>query len=582
MYRAIIPVLVLSIACGGKSSKADPDAAQPPDAEIDAPVAPVFRNVVNLPDEILAQQALGILTSNCSSCHGMTRQNLRYWRGLSDVTMQSCLTDLTVATEDSARSMIECMRSMPQLPSSDFSTKKLGVYAVATKLPWFEYTFWRAYGSEGATKLAELQARAGMPKDGTPLSQEQFDIVAEWYTRGLPMLDQSLPTDPPPNTCTPSISADVAPHVTAMKTQGWRAVNKMNLMAMHGCATQNPLECFATTGAMPGHPDLKLLVEVEYHSSYWSRSSPDGRFIGHGVANIPGSYILDLQRDAARIAVNAQYDPNWFPDSSGFVFQGGPGNVCGESVLTSNPSSVTMTEAACSSITSIGLYEHVGRALGAGDYFAVDSGFVSDDGGHTATLRDPYASFSTNAHLSFIPMIFDGTKYVSKPQVTIGTPFEGDTVISPSAKLVITRVAGQNDKQLGYVLRRVDATPSGTTYTVAAPEIARYCVSGGKPGFSYDERWIVFHHYVTSADAVELGFTGPSDPSFAPYLTQGAANVYLMDLQTGVPTRITNMAPGQYALFPHFRSDGWIYATIRDRNTDHEYMVASDAALKAE
>ena len=37
-----------------------------------------------------------------------------------------------------------------------------------------------------------------------------------------------------------------------------------------------------------------------------------------------------------------------------------------------------------------------------------------------------------------------------------------------------------------------------------------------------------------------------------------------------------------YALFPHFRSDGWIYADIRDTNTSHEYMVASDAALLAE
>jgi hypothetical protein len=30
---------------------------------------------------------------------------------------------------------------------------------------------------------------------------------------------------------------------------------------------------------------------------------------------------------------------------------------------------------------------------------------------------------------------------------------------------------------------------------------------------------------------------------------------------------------------PHFRSDGWIYADIRDTNAHHEYMVASDAAL---
>jgi hypothetical protein len=240
-----------------------------------------------------------------------------------------------------------------------------------------------------------------------------------------------------------------------------------------------------------------------------------------------------------------------------------------------------MTEAACTSITSIGLYEHVGAAVG-GDYFAIDSAFVSDDGGHEATLRDPYASFGSTGYLSFIPMIWTGSKYTAKPQVTIKTPFEGDTVMAPSAKLVITRVAGPDDKQLGFVLRKVNATPSGTSYTVTAPEIARYCYAGGKPGFSYDERWIVFHHYVTAADAVSLGFAGPSDPAFQPYLTQGAANIYLMDLRVGTPVRITNMAPGQYALFPHFRSDGWIYAAIRDTNTSHEYMVASDAALLAE
>jgi hypothetical protein len=42
------------------------------------------------------------------------------------------------------------------------------------------------------------------------------------------------------------------------------------------------------------------------------------------------------------------------------------------------------------------------------------------------------------------------------------------------------------------------------------------------------------------------------------------------------------MRPGQYALFPHFRSDGWIYAAVRDPAAGHEYMVASDAALIAE
>jgi hypothetical protein len=254
------------------------------------------------------------------------------------------------------------------------------------------------------------------------------------------------------------------------------------------------------------------------------------------------------------------------------------------SLLTSNPTSIAMTEAGCSRITSIGLYEHLGQGLGGGDYFAIDGQFESDDGGKEPTLGQPAASFTMSAFTDFTPMIFDGTKYVSKSRVRLLNPFEGDTVLSPSAKLEITRVAGPNEKQLGYVLRKVIATPAGSGYTITAPEIARYCLDGGKPGFSYDERWVAFHKYVTDTDASaqELGFANKSAAGFAAFRTAGTANLYLMDLRTGVPVRITNMAPGQYALFPHFRSDGWIYAQVRDANTGHEYTIASDAALRVE
>jgi hypothetical protein len=149
--------------------------------------------------------------------------------------------------------------------------------------------------------------------------------------------------------------------------------------------------------------------------------------------------------------------------------------------------------------------------------------------------------------------------------------------------MIISRVANDQERQLGFVLRRVDATPSGSSYEIATPEVARYCMNGGKPSFSYDERYIVYHHYVTAADAVDLGFSGPNDPAFQDYLTQGAANVYLMELTTGLVKRVTNMHPGQYALFPHFRSDGWIYIQVRDRAAgSKEYVLASDAALIAE
>jgi hypothetical protein len=572
MHRYLV---VIAIAACGNSGGND----TPPDAAPDAAVAPVFRNPVSLPDDQLALQSLQILGANvegasqeCGGCHGLTRQRIRYWRALSDTTMAGCLTDLAITDQASAQKMISCARTMPDTATSDFTTKKLGIYSTATKLPWFQFAFWRAYGDTAEQELAAFQQQVSMPKGDSipPLTQEQFDIVAEWFARGVPMLDETLPLDPPPSTCTPGISAEVSAHVAAMATQGWRAVNRENMMAMYGCGdATDPEDClageplasaqtFAETWDV-GQAKIRLLHDVTYETSYWTRSSPDGRFIAHGVANVSGSYIYDLQRDA-NVSIATQYDPAFFPDNSGFVFQGGTRNVCGISVLTSNPASIAMTEAACSKISTIGLYEHVGQGLGGGDYFGIDSQFVSDDGGKDMTTGDPEADFTTTGYTDFTPMIFDGTKYVTKGRIHVAQPFEGDSSLSPSARLEVTRVSGPNDKQLGFVLHKVVATPAGPSYTITTPEIARYCISGGKPGFSYDERWIAFHHYETN----------------------GSANLYLMDLRDGNPIRISNMSPGQYALYPHFRSDGWIYAQVRDLNSGHEYTIATDAALLAE
>ena len=55
----------------------------------------------------------------------------------------------------------------------------------------------------------------------------------------------------------------------------------------------------------------------------------------------------------------------------------------------------------------------------------------------------------------------------------------------------------------------------------------------------------------------------------------------MVDLLTGATTRVTNMQPGQHALFPHFRSDGWIYFVVRTLDGE-EYYAASDAALVSE
>src|ERR1700710_1464263 len=97
-------------ACGGGNkggpSDASVDAPSFLDAPIDAPMLPAFRNPVSLPDDQLAMQALGILgampgttTASCNTCHGMTKQHLRYWRALADTSMTRCLTDLQVQTQ---------------------------------------------------------------------------------------------------------------------------------------------------------------------------------------------------------------------------------------------------------------------------------------------------------------------------------------------------------------------------------------------------------------------------------------------------------------------------------------------------
>ena len=180
--------------------------------------------------------------------------------------------------------------------------------------------------------------------------------------------------------------------------------------------------------------------------------------------------------------------------------------------------------------------------------------------------------------MKFTPMMFDGTHYIGKPRVSTNSPYEGDSVLSPSTKLVDQPVR-QRDGQLGYVLRkrRRDADAARRTRLDAGDRALLH--QGAKPAFSFDENYFVIHHYVGPNDCAELGFSSANDPAFQPMLDEGHGEHLHRQLATGAGPAITNMKPGQYALFPHFRSDGWIYFLVRDKNTNKEYAVASDAAL---
>jgi hypothetical protein len=368
---------------------------------------------------------------------------------------------------------------------------------------------------------------------------------------------------------------------------------------------------------VPGTQIRILYDNSATRSNYWSRCSADGRFIGSGLnepRNGDGGQIIDLQRNAL-IDGDFAYDATFFPDNSGFLMQrevnddGPPGAptdgsvapgaqalVCEQSVITSDPAAVTGQESKCTLIdNTFGLYQQTSKSIDGSDYWVVHGSYEGDSGGFTEVLEEPYAAFGPHSTTTLTPLVNQGNgAFEAGTSVHIETPHMGDPMLSPSGGLVVMRVKGPDystmidgspvttSTQSGYAIYAVDKSTSGGS-SAALHDLGRICLQGGKATFSYDERWLVLHHYVLDSDseAQELGFASASDPGFAPYKTQGSSNLMLVDLRTGTSTRITTMQPGQYALFPYFRSDGWIYFVVR--TTDgNEYYAASDAALVAE
>jgi hypothetical protein len=502
--------------------------------------------------------------------------------------------------DDAARSpadVVACLRLDQDRADSPFVPYRAGIYSAAAHLGWFERIFRAAYPGTPENpdpwiaEYTRFQQRVAMPKGNHPrFTQGELDIVAEWFARGLPQLDRVVPPDPAPTTCTPTVTPTLTSHVDRMRLEGWSAVNRERGLAMHGCTTADPRQCLTTYPTARSQPfgvgweylpggTLRILSTLGFRSRYWMRSSADGRFIGNGSTSGAGAVTTDLllKKD---IPTHAAYDPGYFPDNSGFVFQGTPigTGFCTTNLMTSAPAEITFGEEQCSSDAQVGLYQHLGSGLGS-DHFAIAGQFTSDDGGHRATLSDPSTDFGRTTEVTLTPMTFDGRRYVALPGVDVRTPFEGDSILSPSTELMVSRLAGPGDRQLGFVIRKVIATRTDDGYAITAPEIGRICRKGGKPAVSFDERWMAYYHYVEANDWAELGFPSATDPRFLEYRSRGAANIFMVDLLTGATTRVTHMSPGQHALFPHFRSDGWLYFLVRDAVRRTEYTVASDAAM---
>jgi len=502
-------------------------------------------------------------TRRCAECHAVSRVGMRNWETFTSHAWDICDVgrdpDTMTATE--ARAAIECLRTDPANPDSAYAAEHMGVLTTGAQYGHFRKLFRQAFGDDDwVVAYAKFKARVSMPKGNHPkFSQYEYAVVEKWFRDGLPNLDDVLDEEPPPQVCTADVDPLFADHINAMAFEGWAAVNEQNGVRNFGCPDGgDTLECFANGytdrtavwGTEVGN--LKEMTKLGFTTSFWTRTSADGRFVGNG-GGPSGATVSDLQT-GKDIAIEASFDPGFFPDNSGFMFQGGGSGagICNQNLLLTEDS-IDFSENGCIRQSGINLYQHVARGLDGGDYFVINSQFTSDSG---SSNSDPSAGFVANSTMKFTPMIFDGTSYRAQEQVIVPSPFEGDSVLSPSGRLVISRLAGPGGRSLGYVIRRVGVSASGDSYLInTADELATVCMEGAKANISYDERFFVIHHYEDSG-----------------------SNIYIVDMLTMEQHKVTSMPTGAKALFPHFVSSGWFYFLVRDGG--EEYVVASDAALQ--
>lgn len=500
----------------------------------------------------------------CAECHSVSRGGLRRWLDYTEHAWDTCglSGDISEMRMAEAREAINCLRTDPEDEDSVFAAANLGILSTGVQYGPFRTLFQNGYrGDAWLRAYIQFKSRVGMPKGSHPkLSQREFAVVQKWFQEDLVAIDEVIQEAPAPTTCEPERDeAALAAHIDEMQFEGWGALNAENGIRMYGCSGDGgALSCF---GDKPDRSadwagegsTVRELTKLSFRTSFWTRSSADGRYVGNGGGTL-GATITDLLT-GTDIPVDASYDPGFFPDNSGFIFQGAVGGagICPQSVL-SEYEEIRFSEPECINARGINLYQHVARGTGGGDYFVINSQFTSDAGGGSS---DPAAHFSASSTMKFTPMVFNGQTYEQMPSVIVDSPYEGDSVLSPSAQLVVSRLAGADGDSLGYVLRRVRATRFGDSYVFDIGEkLATICMPGSKANISYDERFLVTHHY-------------EGDRS----------NLYLVDLATGTQHQITDMPAGAKALFPHFRSDGWIYFLAEDTE-GNEYVAASDAALR--
>ncbi|MES2745140.1 MAG: hypothetical protein V4655_06925 [Bdellovibrionota bacterium] len=551
-----------------------------------------------------AANVLGIAREGlCSSCHSLNSERTITRWATATKAVESCLS-----ATGTSKSKLACISGSSVDSTFDVTPSQLGIYAAAVHLDPIKSLITSTYGAtKGKTILDDLLANVSMPMNSSArLSAAQFSAIQKWFAAGTPELSKLLsPAPVETNVCTPTFTSSLTTHLASQNLDSWKTRIESQQTPMFACPT-NGGACFTQQRAgadifpdvstnavskswkLDSASSMRTITEFSGSRQYWIRSSPDGRFVGFGGKP---SGMIDLQPLLSAtprqrvISINALYDPGFFPDDSGFIFQGNTTGMCNMDILRkSSTTSITFEEDACTVLdTKVPLYQSVGAGLNGEDYLALISSYQRDsglDGTMDEFLPTEDLTAAANNYVTLYGLAYDGQSWVRQSGQTFKVPYEIDWVLSHSNQLGMSRVQAERDgvvRTKGFNLYKFNKNSQGQ-YTKT--NIANLCGEGLKGDFSYDERFYITYSYVRADQWKYFGYKSASDPAFQAKLKSGAADLFLYDLFAKKTYALTNMGADQYALFPHFRADGWVYFEVYDRNTRRRSVVATDAAIR--
>ncbi len=566
----------------------------------------------------------------------------------------------------------------------------------------------------GATEVQQKQfAKLIMPPGSDQSvfeSVEAWQKVRDWLAAQPPAYNGINAARPAAEAegkdCKEFISPELTAHVQSLqgpKASTWTKIHRDNKLPMFGCPEKkdypkDPLACltafpdraeWAAKNPMAGVTAFKLreLRKMPGFTSFWTRSSPDGRFVGNGGAPDEtrttggdntrrtgrrdntvsagnavgvvgggnagnddgdlslGAAIDDLAVKNRRILVTASYDPGFSPDNTKFMFVG---EICPMQQLRNTKLKNVNTDDPKKSGCfrgDISTYQSIGQTTGAGEAFTVinpGNYEVDNSGGSPDGAADPL--FVPTNEMTIHNFAKEASGAFKDTAVVAATPNESQPSISVTSELLVQRfspkrandnnfgggndggfadgegfgpavepqpavdpvnggggdavqpgegavlpdsavvngggglnLAGNNEfdaviKKTGYRVRFVDKLRTGGAAYDAAGDTttSEICLKGNKAMMSFDDRFIVTHHAIDQED--DAASAGKH------------SDIWLYDILKKQAVRVTQTPPGTFALYPHFRADGWIYFLVREWDAAgqvrNDYIMASDAALQ--